>query len=268
MIPYYQAQAFTDRVDGGNPAGVCVLDRPLDTATMQAIAAEIGLSETAFVVAGPGDARQLRWFTPVHEVDLCGHATLATAHVLWRERGVPDVRLVFATQSGPVTVTRDDPWLELDFPARPARPCAAPEGLQRALGCSPVAVGASRDLVVELADARAVRQLDPDQAALATLDAFAVCVTARGDRPGVDFVSRFFAPREGIPEDPVTGSAHCTLVPWWADRLGRTELVAHQVSARGGEIRCRLEGDRVRLRGQAVTWLAGELRVAQPDGDR
>jgi len=261
MIPYYQIQAFTRDPHGGNPAGVCVLRNPLDAASMQAIAREIGLSETAFVVAGPDGDWQLRWFTPVSEVDLCGHATLATAHALWHERGVAADALRFRTQSGILTVTRHGPALELDFPARPARPCAAPAGLAAALGAEPVAVGSARDLVVELADAAAVRGLAPDQARLAALDAFAVCVTAPGDRPGVDFVSRFFAPREGIPEDPVTGSAHCTLVPWWSERLGRGDLVALQVSARGGELRCRLAGDRVLLRGEAVTWLAGELRA-------
>ena len=261
MIPYYQIQAFSTDPHGGNPAGVCLLEAPLEPRAMQRIAAEIGLSETAFPLRRPDGDWDLRWFTPVHEVDLCGHATLATAHALWRERGEDDGALRFHTASGLMTVARDDPWLELDFPARPAVPCEAPGGLEAALGAAPVAVGLARDLVVELTDADTVRALAPDQARLADLDVFAICVTAAGDGDGVDFVSRFFAPREGIPEDPVTGSAHCTLVPWWAARLGREDLVAHQVSARGGEIRCRLAGDRVRLRGQAVTWLAGELRI-------
>ncbi len=261
MVPYYQIQAFTTDPHGGNPAGVCPLAAPLEPQAMQRIATEIGLSETAYPRRRPDGDWDLRWFTPVHEVDLCGHATLATAHALWRERGEKAGVLRFHTRSGLITVTRDDPWLELDFPARPAVPCEAPAGLADALGAAPVAVGLARDLVVELADAATVRALAPDQARLAALDVFAVCVTAAGDRDGVDLVSRFFAPREGIPEDPVTGSAHCTLVPWWAARLGREEMVAHQVSPRGGEIRCRLLGDRVRLRGQAVTWLAGELRA-------
>jgi PhzF family phenazine biosynthesis protein len=261
MLPYYQIQAFTAHPHGGNPAGVCLPGTPRPAAQMQRIAAEIGLSETAFVSPRGDGSWDLRWFTPVHEVDLCGHGTLATAHALWRERGVGGQELVFHTQSGRVRVTRHDPWLELDFPARPATGCPAPAGLDHALGATPVAVAAARDLLVELPDAATVRGLEPDQEALAALETFAVVVTAPGDAEGVDFVSRFFAPREGIGEDPVTGSAHCTLVPWWAQKLGRTALVAHQVSPRGGEIRCRLAGDRVHLRGRAVTWLAGELRT-------
>jgi len=259
MIPYYQVQAFTTDVHGGNPAGVCPLERWLDDALMQRIATEIGLSETAFAVPRSDGEWQLRWFTPVTEVDLCGHGTLATAHVLLAERGVAAERLVFHTRSGALGVVAAGEGYELDFPARPAAPVAAPAGLEAALGAEPVAVGAARDLIVELADEETVRALEPDFAAVARLDTFAVCVTARGGE--ADFVSRFFVPREGIDEDPVTGSAHCTLVPWWAAKLGRDELLAHQVSARGGVLRCRLAGDRVRLRGEAVTWLAGELRI-------
>ena len=260
MIPYYQVQAFTGDPHRGNPAGVCLLQAWSEAAWMQRIATEIGLSETAFVAPRGDGAWDLRWFTPATEVDLCGHATLATAHVLVRERGLDADRLVFHTVSGELAVTPRDGGYELDFPSRPARPVAAPAGLAEALGAEPVAVGEARDLIVELADERTVRELAPDVAAIARLEAFAVCVTARGDGDAVDFVSRFFVPKESIPEDPVTGSAHCTLVPWWAAKLGRTELVAHQVSARGGVLRCRLAGERVRMWGQAVTWLAGELR--------
>ena len=259
MIPYYQVQAFTSDPHGGNPAGVCPLESRLADDLMQRIAREIGLSETAFASPREDGDWDLRWFTPVCEVDLCGHATLATAHVLLHERNLPDGRIAFHTRSGPLAVRRHGAALELELPSRPAAAAAVPAGLAEALGAVPVAVGLARDLVVELADEDTVRRLRPDFAAISRLDTLAVCVTARGRE--ADFVSRFFIPRLGIDEDPVTGSAHCTLVPWWAAKLGRDELVAHQVSPRGGVLHCRLDGDRVRLRGEAVTWLVGELRL-------
>jgi len=258
VISYYQVQAFTRDPHGGNPAGVCLLDAWLPDARLQGIAGEVGLSETAFLVPRSDGAWNLRWFTPAVEVDLCGHATLASAHVLWRERGVSAESLVFHTQSGRLEVTRDEPRLVLDLPSCPASACAEPRGLAAALGAEPLAVARGRDLLVELGDEGAVRALRPDFAAIARLDDAGVCVTARGG--DVDFVSRYFTPRAGIDEDPVTGSAHCTLVPWWAARLGRVELAARQVSTRGGELRCKLAGDRVLVAGEAVTWLAGELR--------
>lgn len=259
MIPYYQVQAFTRDPFGGNPAGVCPLTAWLPDERMQQIAREIGLSETAFLVPRPDGAWDLRWFTPAVEVDLCGHATLASAHVLWRERGLTAQQLVFHTRSGRLAVVRDEPRLVLDLPSRPAAPCSGPADLAAILGAEPVAVARGRDLLVELADERTIRELQPDIAAIARLDEFGIAVTARGR--DVDFVSRFFAPREGIAEDPVTGSAHCTLAPWWAARLGRSDLVARQVSARSGELRCRVAGERVFVGGEAVTWLAGELRI-------
>jgi PhzF family phenazine biosynthesis protein len=256
MIPYYQVQAFTTSIHGGNPAGVCLLDAWLPDAKLRSIARENGLSETAFLVG-----RHLRWFTPAVEVVLCGHATLATSHVLWRERGVMDDRLAFDTLSGLLTVTRDGDRLVLDFPARPALACDAPAGLLASLGeVRPRHIAkASEDWLMVLDDEAAVRAVAPDFKSLAAADARGVIVTAPGH--DVDFVSRFFAPRAGIDEDPVTGSAHTTLIPYWAGVLGRDVLTAKQVSARGGELWCELRGERVSIAGHAVTYLAGELRV-------
>jgi PhzF family phenazine biosynthesis protein len=256
MIPYYQVQAFTTSIHGGNPAGVCLLDDWLPDATLAAIARENDLSETAFLVG-----RHLRWFTPALEVVLCGHATLATAHALWHERGVKDDRLEFDTLSGRLTVTREGDRLVLDFPSRPAVPGAAPPGLLEALGVTQVrhVAKASEDWLVVLDDEAAVRDVVPDFPRLANADARGVIVTAPGG--DVDFVSRFFGPRAGIDEDPVTGSAHTTLIPYWAGVFGRDVLTARQVSARGGELWCELRGERVNIAGQAVTYLAGALRV-------
>ena len=256
MIPYYQVQAFTTSIHGGNPAGVCLLDSWLPDATLAALARENGLSETAFLVG-----RHLRWFTPAVEVVLCGHATLATSHVLWHERGVPDDRLEFDTLSGKLTVTREDGRLVLDFPARPAVPCEAPPGLLDSLGVTQArhVAKASEDWLVVLDDEAGVRALAPDFPRLAAVDARGAIVTAPGN--DVDFVSRFFGPRAGIDEDPVTGSAHTTLIPYWAGELGRDKMTARQVSARGGELWCELRGERVRIAGQAVTYLAGALRL-------
>ena len=256
MIPYYQVQAFTTSIHGGNPAGVCLLDDWLPDATLAAIARENDLSETAFLVG-----RHLRWFTPAVEVVLCGHATLATSHVLWHERGVKDDRLEFDTLSGLLTVTREGGRLVLDFPARPAVPCEAAAGSPRGprRDAARHVAKASEDWLVVLDDEAAVRAVAPDFPRLAAADARGAIVTAPGH--DVDFVSRFFAPRAGIDEDPVTGSAHTTLIPYWAGVLGRDVLTARQVSARGGELWCELRGERVRIAGQAVTYLAGALRV-------
>lgn len=257
-VPLHQVDAFTSRVFGGNPAAVCPLPEWIPDATLQAIAAENNLSETAFLVGGEG-RYAIRWFTPVNEVDLCGHATLAAAHVVF---GADPSRaeVTFSSRSGDLRVSRDGALYDLDFPARPARAVAAPPALREALGRAPGEVlAAERDYLAVFGSEDEVRALRPDMARLATLDRPGVIVTAAGD--GVDFVSRFFAPRYGIPEDPVTGSAHCTLVPYWAARLGKDELDARQVSERGGELRCRLRGDRVTIAGRAVTYLVGAIEV-------
>jgi predicted PhzF superfamily epimerase YddE/YHI9 len=237
--------SFTDRPFAGNPAAVAIVDAFPDEARMQLIAREMNLSETAFAVARSDGSYDLRWFTPTVEVDLCGHATLATTHVLGGTAS-------FHTRSGLLTCSvSDDGWIAMDFPADPPVACEAPDTLTIA-GLSWCGRGRS-DLVVELADARSVRTFEPDLAGVAALDVRGLIVTAAGDRPEVDCVSRFFAPGAGIPEDPATGSAHCTLAPLWAPRLGRRDLVGEQASARGGVVRMHLAGDRVVLRGRAVT---------------
>ena len=260
MIPICVVDAFTDAAFGGNPAAVCRLDRPADAVWMQHVATEMNLSETAFLVERTDGALDLRWFTPATEVALCGHATLASAHVLGGDA-------TFHTLSGVLTCRKEsDGWIEMDFPALPAAPTTYDDALTRALGTTEVyTVGRSRfDLVVELGTAAEVRSLQPDMRALAALDARGITVTAPGDREGIDCVSRFFAPAVGVDEDPVTGSAHCVLAPFWAERLGRPELVGEQASARGGIVRMRLDGDRVALGGQAVTVWQGNLLLDAP----
>lgn len=251
----FTVDAFTGTAFKGNPAAVCLLDSPVTDRWMQSVAAEMNLSETAFLL---GDS--LRWFTPAVEVTLCGHATLATAHVLY-STGAATGTLEFRTASGTLTVNRrPDDMITMDFPAKDVTPVAVPPGLEKALGVTPVRVGKSRlDLLVELDSAETVRDLTPDIAALAEVDARAVIVTALGT--DTDFVSRFFAPNVGVPEDPVTGSAHCALAPYWAARLGRTSLVGAQLSKRGGIIHVTHAGDRVHLAGQAVTVMSGTLHV-------
>ncbi|WP_406216243.1 PhzF family phenazine biosynthesis protein [Streptomyces decoyicus] len=255
--------AFTDRPFAGNPAGVCLLAEPADAAWMQRVAAEFNLPETAFVHPVAENTYGLRWFTPTVEVDLCGHATLATAHVLHATQGIPsDAALRFDTLSGVLTARRHSQGaFTLDFPADPPTAAPAPEGLAKALGTEPRWTGSARhDLLVELPEAQAVRDLAPDIAALAEFSGRAVIVTAgTADGADHDFVSRVFAPAAGIPEDPVTGAAHCVLAPHWAGRLGRTELTGVQLSSRGGRVGVELHGDRVTLLGQAVTVFDGEL---------
>jgi PhzF family phenazine biosynthesis protein len=255
-----QVDAFSSAPFAGNPAAVCVLPQARADAWMQSVAAELNLSETAFLTPR-ADGYGLRWFTPAVEVDLCGHATLASAHVLWETGALAAAQTArFHTRSGLLTAARRGDWIELDFPATPAEESAAPEGLAGALGARPLFVGRSRfDLLVELADEAAVRALRPDFGRLAAIDARGVIVTSRSSDPGRDFVSRFFAPQSGIDEDPVTGSSHCCLGPFWGARLGKTALLARQVSARGGELRLELSGERVRLQGQAVTVVRGDL---------
>ena len=255
-----QVDAFTDTPFRGNPAAVCVLPDERDAAWMQAVAAEMNLSETAFLVKR-ADGFGLRWFTPAVEVDLCGHATLASAHVLWEDRHLArEAQARFHTKSGLLTADRRGEWIELDFPVKRETPAAAPPGLAEALGAAPTYVGKNQfDYLVEVDSEDTVRALAPDHTALAKLPVRGVIVTSRASTPGFDFVSRFFAPGSGIAEDPVTGSSHCALGPFWGARLGKTQMLAYQASARGGVVRVRLEGERVKLGGQAVTVLRGEL---------
>lgn len=257
-LPIYQVDAFTSELFGGNPAAVVLLTETLPDETLQAIASENNLSETAFPLP-QGEDLLLRWFTPVIEVDLCGHATLATAHVLFATDRVHGDAVSFKTKSGRLTVTRSGDLLSMDFPARPPVPVPVPDGLAEALGARPEGVFAARDLMAVFATEDEVRALRPNAERIAALDAFAVMATAPGRK--VDFVSRFFAPRAGIPEDPVTGSAHCTLIPFWAGKLGRTKLHALQVSKRGGELFGEHRGERVTISGRAVEYLRGEIRV-------
>lgn len=262
-VTLLQIDAFTSQAFRGNPAAVCLLTVPAAERWMQSVAAEMNLAETAFVVGGP-DAFGLRWFTPTVEVDLCGHATLAAAHALW-EAGRLDRRTTarFETKSGRLSAAAAGDWIELDFPSTPATPADAPPGMLDALGvAAPVHVGVSQfDYLVEVAGEEVLRSLTPDFARLRPIDTRGVIVTSRARSGDVDFVSRFFAPGAGIDEDPVTGSAHCCLAPYWAPKLGKTDFVAHQLSARGGVLRVRLDGDRVTLLGQAVTVFRGELVV-------
>jgi PhzF family phenazine biosynthesis protein len=255
-----QVDAFTNQPYSGNPAAVCVLPGPRDDRWMHDVAREMNLSETAFLLR-QADGFNLRWFTPAVEVDLCGHATLASAHVLWEEGHLkPNEQARFHTRSGLLTAERRGDWIELNFPATPDQPAEAPAELARALGATLTYVGKSRfDYLVEVDAEETVRSLNPDFTLLKTLPIRGLIVTSRAASPEYDFVSRFFAPGSGVDEDPVTGSAHCCLGPFWNQRLNKTEFVAYQASARGGVVRVRLSGDRVHLGGQAVTVLRGEL---------
>jgi predicted PhzF superfamily epimerase YddE/YHI9 len=255
-----QVDAFAERAFAGNPAAVCLLDGPAGEAWMQAVAAEMNLSETAFLYRN-GDGYALRWFTPVAEVELCGHATLASAHALWETGREPGgAALSFATLSGTLSAARDGDWIVMDFPATPPEEAAAPPALAGALGLSPRWAGRSRfDWFVEAGSPAEVAAARPDMHGLAALEGRGVIVSAAGGRDGTDVTSRYFAPSFGIPEDPVTGSAHCALAPFWGGRLGRDRLVCHQASARGGIVRTELRGDRVLLGGRAVTVLEGRL---------
>ncbi len=260
--PVLVVDAFSAKPFHGNPAAVCLLEEPASEDWMQRVAAEMNLSETAFVAPASG-GWHLRWFTPVAEVALCGHATLASAHVLW-ETGLlaTSGEARFETRvSGCLTCRREEDWIAMDFPSRSATPVAAPAGLAEALGCPLAWVGRTADdYLVEVGSAETVRELAPNIAALAALPVRGVIVTARADHAPYDFLSRFFAPAVGVAEDPVTGSAHCALAPYWSGRLGRENLRGWQASRRGGEVRTRIQGDRVELRGQAVTVWEGMLR--------
>lgn len=258
--PFTQVDAFTDRPFAGNPAAVCVLPAERDAGWMQLVAREMNLAETAFLVRR-GAEFDLRWFTPTLEVDLCGHATLASAHVLWEEGHLPpDATARFHSRSGVLTAVRREGLIWLDFPATPAVEAPAPADLQDGLGVPLRFVGRTPfDYLVELDADATVRQLVPDLKRIVRLGGRGVIVTAPSATPDQEFVSRFFAPAAGVPEDPVTGSAHCALGPYWAARLGRTDLCGYQASERGGRVRVRVAGDRVHLGGQAVTMLRGEL---------
>jgi PhzF family phenazine biosynthesis protein len=256
-IPLYQFDAFTRQRFGGNPAAICVLDEWLDADIMQQIAAENNVAETAFFVGSKG-SYDLRWFTPEVEIDLCGHATLATAHLVLNhlEPNISEVR--FHTMSGELLVSRDGEMLSMLFPARPPTATEMPVQIADALGTEPLEVFQSRDMLALFETEQQVRDLSPDFAAIAGMDAgFAVIVTAPGEE--VDFVSRFFAPGAGIPEDPVTGSAHCTLIPFWSGRLNKTRLHAKQVSKRGGELFCEHLGEQVRISGYVTEYSQGHI---------
>ena len=256
QIPYFHVDAFTRRVFAGNPAGVCLLEAWPEDGLLQSIAAENNLPETAFVVPD-GSSFALRWFSPRLEIDLCGHATLAAAFVLNLTGRAPGGPIRFATRSGLLTVDKKDDLLLMDFPARPAAPCPAPAELLPGLGAAPQEVYKARDYLAVFAQEEEIAALTPDFAQLSRLDCLGVIATAPGRE--VDFVSRFFAPRAGIPEDPVTGSSHCTLIPFWAGRTGKNQLSARQLSPRGGELSCEHHGERVRIGGHAVLYQAATL---------
>ncbi len=260
VFPLHLIDAFTAEPFAGNPAGVCLLDGPQSDRWLQAVACEINQAETAFLLRRQ-DGFDLRWFTPALEVDLCGHATLASAHFLWEEGHLnPREAARFHTRSGLLSATRSEEWITLDFPATPAEPCNPPPQLLGALGLADATVLRSRfDYLVVLEDPARLRALQPDLRFLAEVETRGVIVTTPSDRPDADFLSRFFAPGAGVNEDPVTGSAHCALAPYWAAALGRPALIGYQASARGGTVRVELAGDRVLLGGKAVTTVKGFL---------
>jgi PhzF family phenazine biosynthesis protein len=266
-IPIYQIDAFTSRIFSGNPAAVCPLKEWLEDSLLQAIAQENNLSETAFFVP-ERDGYHIRWFTPVAEVDLCGHATLAAAFVIFTHFEQSSEEITFRSRSGALTVAREKALLSMDFPSQPPVPCKAPKALVDGLGEEPVKVLHSEDYVAVFSGENDIVELHPDMGVLRELDLRGVIVTARGG--SVDFVSRFFAPKLGVDEDPVTGSAHCALTPYWARRLGKRELHAHQVSKRGGELFCKDCGDRVSISGRAVAFMEGSITIPteQPNGSK
>ena len=259
-MKYFVIDVFTDKLFGGNPAGVCLLDSWPEDAVMQNIAMENNLAETAFLVREDESAYGLRWFTPEVEIDLCGHATLASAFVLMNEVHTVSGTVNFHTQSGTLTVIQSGDIFTMDFPSRAPVPCDVPPLLEQALGVSVLETHMSRDLLVLLDSEDTVRNLQPDYALLQKFDnVFAIIVTAKGSH--CDFVSRFFAPNAGIPEDPVTGSSHCTLIPFWAGRLGKAQMTARQLSARGGSLLCEDCGERVKIGGRATCYLRGEISL-------
>jgi PhzF family phenazine biosynthesis protein len=260
-VRIYQVDAFAERIFEGNPAGVCILEGPVDEAWMQNVAMEMNLSETSFLHRTHGGFN-LRWFTSEAEVDLCGHATLASAHILW-ETGIlkPAEEAVFFTKSGRLFANRQGGFITLDFPAKPDEPAENPSELLAALGIQALYVGRNdMDFIVELEDEATVRAVEPDMAAIVRAGARGVIVTARATASGFDFVSRFFAPAVGIPEDPVTGSAHCCLGPYWKRKLGKSVFFAYQASKRGGKLKVEVKGDRVLIGGKAITVFSADLR--------
>jgi len=263
-IPYYHVDSFTNELFRGNPAGVCLLADWLPDRVMQNIAAEHNLAETAFVVQR-GDHVDLRWFTPVVEVDLCGHATIAPAHVFFQHLAYGGSCISFHTRSGVLTVTRSDDFLTLDFPSIHGVPCEPPDTLIRGLGMKPLFTALAMDYLAVFESAEQISEITIDQAALKQCQSRGIIVTARDihGRFGsqVDFVSRFFAPRVGVPEDPVTGSAHSMLIPYWSQQLGKQQMRALQISSRGGELLCENRGDRVGISGRAVTYSTGYLHI-------
>lgn len=255
-LTLYQVDAFANKSFEGNPAAVCPLDKWLDDGLMQAIAAENNLAETAFFVPD-GNSFHIRWFTPTVEVTLCGHATLASAHVLFNQLNYKEKSIVFNSLSGPLTVTKNEDLLVLHFPTETPLPCPAPEGLAQALGCEIGDCFLAGDYIVELASQELVNQVQPDFSLLANIDTRGIIITAKSN--SYDFVNRCFFPRLGIDEDPVTGSAFTQLIPLWAQRLGKTVLNAKQISPRGGEVFCELRGDQVTISGKAVLFMKGEI---------
>ncbi len=258
--PIVQVDSFTDKQFSGNPAAVCILPSARDERWMQNVASEMNLSETAFLVKR-NDGYDLRWFTPAVEVDLCGHATLASSHMLWEEGHLqPTDVACFHTRSGLLTAKRNGTWIELDFPATPPQPVLAPPELLRALNVKPAYIGKSRfDYLIEVESEEIVRNMKPDFTALKSITTRGIIVTSKSSKTEFDFVSRFFAPSAGIDEDPATGSAHCALGPYWQSKMGKSEFMAYQASARGGVVKVRCNNDRVLLGGKAVTVLRGEL---------
>ncbi|MEM1000483.1 MAG: PhzF family phenazine biosynthesis protein [Bacteroidota bacterium] len=263
LFPIYQVDSFTDAPFRGNPAGVCILMNHRPDNWMQKVAFEMNLSETAFFMQMNGRFR-LRWFTPTTEVDLCGHATLATAHVIWQSEVVgPQEDLHFETRSGQLVARREGEWIVLDFPVRPAVAAPVPEGMVSGLGATPISCWRGQDdYLIELASEAEVKLLQPDFRALKAVKARGIIVTAPSENPEFDFVSRFFGPGVGVDEDPVTGSAHCTLAPFWQGRLGKTAMTGYQASERGGVVKVELRDDRVWLKGKAITVLQGVLSSA------
>jgi len=252
--------AFAQRPFSGNPAAVCVLEKEAGDEWMQAVAAEMNLSETAFLLGRGSGEWSLRWFTPKIEVDLCGHATLAAAHMLWQEMQQPHEVLRFHTRSGLLAAECKDGWISLDFPSDPPVTCEVTSAMTQALGLCPVSAAKARNkYLLELPTEEDVRNLQPDMGLVARLDALGVIVTAACKSGEVDFVSRFFAPAAGVDEDPVTGSAHCVLAPWWSGHLNRQQLIGYQASPRGGQVGMHLRDDRVELLGQAITVLKGRF---------
>ena len=259
-IPIYQVDAFTSEVFSGNPAAVCLLDTWIDDQQLQSIATENNLSETAFLVRND-EGFDLRWFTPTTEVALCGHATLASAFVLFAYQGWPTEKITFQTRkSGQLIVYNRSDILEMDFPSRPVHPISPPPGLKKALKIAPEEIfGSAEDILVVLKSEKAVREVQPDFGVLEQVEYRGIIITARGDHS--DFVSRFFAPRFGVPEDPVTGSAHCVLIPYWASVLAKNNLHAFQVSKRGGELFCVNDGERVKISGKATLYMEGTIQI-------